>query len=487
MKVTADYFTVLTTAGEPAARKWAVELAEFRRGLQALVPVSVERLRPVTVVLFKSDRAMEPYLPLENGQPARIGGLFVRTNDLNTIMLSLARPERETRHVIFHEAVHWHLGALGQSLPLWLSEGLAELFATFEVADATRCQIGSPLPGHVAQLDGSRLLPLAQLVATQPGSVLYNETRRGNIFYAESWALVHLLLLGDGAEGGARLKRYIELQRSALTPDAAFRTAFGGSYEQVEARLRAYMRERNFRPESRPHAEAGVACVVSAVSAGEVELTKGSLLAGSRDAATGEAYLRRATELMPRDPRAWELLGISLATRAAATTDGKLMDQAAAYFRRAIAVSPRQWSSYEGLAGLVYSMATFQPDDATTLAHGLALAPDNRSIEVGLAACEIRAGNPAAGRQRLERICALDPERATSASRYALRILTREHYKTDLAEVEKLAGASRFHEAVAVLDRALARDLAAADRQVMMGLRRGLSEIVKATPAAAVR
>ncbi|HEY1109913.1 MAG TPA: hypothetical protein VGE76_14790, partial [Opitutaceae bacterium] len=68
-KVTSPYFTILTPAGESTAREWAVELEEFRRGMQAFVPVPVDKLRPVTVVLFATEKAMEPYLPLENGHP----------------------------------------------------------------------------------------------------------------------------------------------------------------------------------------------------------------------------------------------------------------------------------------------------------------------------------------------------------------------------------------------------------------------------------
>ena len=145
IKVTAEYFTILTAAGEPVARKWAIELEQFRRGLQAIFPTPAERLRPVTVVLFKNDRAMEPFVPLENGRPAKMGGLFVRANDVNTIMVSLARNARETRHVILHEAVHWHLSAREGALPLWLDEGLAEVYATFEVPDAKTYTFGAAL------------------------------------------------------------------------------------------------------------------------------------------------------------------------------------------------------------------------------------------------------------------------------------------------------------------------------------------------------
>lgn len=477
VKVTAEHFTVLTTAGEPVARKWAVELVEFSRALQAMVPVPVEKLRPVTVVLFRNERAMEPYLPRENGQPARIGGLFVRTNDLNTIMLSLAQRERDARHIIFHEAVHWHLDALHQRLPLWLGEGLAELFASFEVTDDTHCQFGVALPAHLDLLNSGRLPPVAQIVATQRGSVLYNESRRGNPFYAGAWALVHFLLLSDGAPGPAALQQFIALQQRGAKDEDAFRAAFGTGYSENETQLRRYLRERRFRAFVRPYASADVTATVAAPPDGEIELARGALLLGARDAATAEPVLRRAAELAPRDPRAWEMLGVTLATQAGA--DGTIVDVAAGHFRRAIELEPQRISSYEGLAGSIYGMATFRPEDATLLAQGLALAPDNLVLEAGVAACEIRAGRSEAGLHRLERVAAHDAGTDSLAHQYAVRILTREKVKAELAEVQRLASERRFRDALSILDRALTRDLTPAERELFVGLRRGLGMLVK--------
>src|SRR4051812_44150580 len=81
LKVSTPHFTVLTAASEAIARARAIELEQFRGALQAALPVPVERLRPVTVVLFKNRRTLEPFLPLENGRPAKIDGYFARTDD----------------------------------------------------------------------------------------------------------------------------------------------------------------------------------------------------------------------------------------------------------------------------------------------------------------------------------------------------------------------------------------------------------------------
>ena len=41
------------------------------------------------------------------------------------------------------------------------------------------------------------LLPIEQLIRVDRNSSLYNEGDRRSVFYAQSWALAHMLLLGE--------------------------------------------------------------------------------------------------------------------------------------------------------------------------------------------------------------------------------------------------------------------------------------------------
>ena len=519
LKVTTDHFTIITPADEAAARKWAAELEQFRRGLQGVVPVDAARLRPVTVVLFKNDKAMEPYVPLEKGRPAKLGGLFVRANDVNTIMLSLARDAAETRHVVFHEAVHWHLSALDGVMPLWLGEGLAELYATFELPDARTYAFGAAMPDYVSLLRGRKILPLAQLLAIDRDSLLYNEGTRANIFYAESWAFVHFLFYGEESPGRASVGRYLDELHAGTAPAEAFRHAFGGDYATVEQRLRRYIRSGTYHKYVYPRtiSEADSRLVVATATPAEIELARGSLLYGARTAEDAEPHLRRAAELAPADPRAWELLGhiaigrrdfdaalpaLARAAAAGSTSylvyhnlpvsrmpatvvpgrlltgaeiDPPVMDLAAADYRKAIALAPAHVPSYEGLAGLIYSMATFRAADVDLLVRGLLLSPGNAMIETGIAAGEIRSGHVAEGRARLARICERNLDRQNAGIQFARRLYTDELLKADLADIERLASENHFDAAMAVADRALARDLEPANRQVVSKARRQLA------------
>ncbi|MES2695571.1 MAG: tetratricopeptide repeat protein [Verrucomicrobiota bacterium] len=515
-KVTSPHFTILTSAGESTAREWATVLEEFRRGMQAIVPVPVDKLRPVTVVLFKTDKAMEPYLPLEKGKPARIGGYFVRANEINVIMLSLDGGDEEVRHTIFHEAVHWHLSAFEGPMPLWLGEGLAELYATFKLTDEKTYTFGAPLTHAIRLLRREPLMPLSRLFGTGTESLLYNEGDRASIFYAQSWALVHFILFGEGSPGRDSIMRYLELLPTAQSADEAFVTAFGTNHGAIEKRLRTYIMRGSYRMHRYPRTTADIAKLlkVSRAAPGDIEQAKGLLLLGAQKTEAAEASLRRAVVLAPKDPRGWELLGqialerkdyteaLEVLTKAMAAGstnylvyhnlgvsyfppsmlpnvafvahDPVQMDKAAASFRMAIQLAPAHVESYEGLAGMMHGMQSQDPGDMDLLARGARLAPNNARIEAGIAAGEFRAGRGKDGRERLERLLAKHGDSEEGGVRFARKMLANEVLKVEMEEIDRLAKQSRFDEALAVVDRGLARDLEAAHRQALETAQRSL-------------
>ena len=51
------------------------------------------------------------------------------------------------RRTIFHEGVHWFLSGTKTRNPVWLDEGLAEVFSTFR-AEKDRAAWGQAIPEH---------------------------------------------------------------------------------------------------------------------------------------------------------------------------------------------------------------------------------------------------------------------------------------------------------------------------------------------------
>ncbi|MDQ2899527.1 MAG: hypothetical protein M3Y07_06965 [Acidobacteriota bacterium] len=75
-------------------------------------------------------------------------------------------------------------------------------------------------------------------------SPLYNEKNRANIFYAESWALTHMLVLSPGY--GPHFTSFLNSFQRGDAPAAAFQQAYGKSIEQVRDDLMQYVRGSRF-------------------------------------------------------------------------------------------------------------------------------------------------------------------------------------------------------------------------------------------------
>ena len=488
--VTMPHFRVLTTASESTARKWAVELERFRVMLHEVVNVPEAMVRPVTVVLFRSERAMRPYQPLEKGQPQELAGLFVNVGDSHAIELSLDGDPAVIRRIIFHEAVHWYSNAAEVPLPMWLEEGVAEVYSTFRVENDGTCTFGDTIPEHLRLLQRHHRWSMPRLVNQQRDSLEYNEGERASQFYAEAWLAAHYLLFGRGTPGRASVARYLQNRATASDPERAFQQSFGVDYAGFGQKLTSYLSDgryslHRYRPP--PDAVTKLPQVRSATEA-DVELALATLLLGARQKRTpeSEAHLQRAVALAPGNPLIWQLRGegalldkqpeeagryFARAVECGSTSyfvhyglavslgedlgrQGFLADSGVARrslseLRRTLQLNPRFVPAYEGLAGLIYAVEESSPADRDLLAQGRRLAPENLTIRAGFAACELKAGNREAGRQGLESVLAESKGVTPELRKLIQGILRADSWLTLTRELEVLFAAARFHEAVA--------------------------------------
>ena len=132
-----------------------------------------------------------------------------------------------------------------RNLPTWLSEGLAEYYSTYDhLREGREATIGRPIESHLVQVGEGRLLPLSELIAVDDSSPLYNEGERRSVFYAQSWALTHMLLLGEPSRVKELSVFMAAIQSGAATADA-WRQAFGAV--DLDRELQQYIRAFAFR------------------------------------------------------------------------------------------------------------------------------------------------------------------------------------------------------------------------------------------------
>lgn len=311
LELRTPHFRVISEVAERRTREWAIEFELFRRGMSLVMPVNPAWVDPVTLVLFSSDRRMRPFKMVENGQPAGVAGFFTQAGGQKIIAVSVEGSRDRVRELVFHEAVHWHLSAADRPRPMWLDEGLAEVFGNFRLSGDTFV-IGAFRPDFMRHVQVAKPLPFAQMMALGSAGLNYNGAHADQtaLFYHQAWLMVHELIFGSKGVGYQSLRAYLMTPPQYPDPTEDFARGFGVESARMDARLADYLaRGRFFRlifPFNRKTVDAGFVLLPN--PGPEVDLTLGNLLAGVGRPVDAEPYLLRATAGLPEDARVAEAM-----------------------------------------------------------------------------------------------------------------------------------------------------------------------------------
>jgi tetratricopeptide (TPR) repeat protein len=254
MQLRTPHFTLFSNASERAARGIGLDLERLRSALSQLNP-GLELTSPVPtwIYVFKNTSSFQPYRPVYQGKVKSVEGFFYSHPYGNYVAIN-ADPRDEPTEIVYHEYLHHVLGNNYPMIPLWLNEGLAEYYSTFQVA-GDEARIGLPIPEHVVWLSRNAMIPLRELVSVDTDSREYNEGNRRGVFYAQSWAFVHYLL-ATTPERREQTATYLRNLFSGMSSDEALERAFG-DITVLERDLRAYVQRRVFNSLRLPVAQDG--------------------------------------------------------------------------------------------------------------------------------------------------------------------------------------------------------------------------------------
>lgn len=243
IQVHSPHFTVASNSNEKQARRVADQFERMRAVFHVLLPhAELDPGAPIMVLAVNGDkefRSLEPEVYLAKGQ-LKLGGLFLRTEDKNFILMRLDAEWEHPYSVVYHEYTHLLMSKSAEWLPLWLNEGLAEFYQNTDIHEKD-VLLGQPSIDNTMWLRQNRLLALPILFAVDHNSPYYHEENKGSIFYAESWALVHYLRVKDFKERTNRLGDYAELLARKTDPIGAATTAFG-DLNKLQQQLDLYVR-----------------------------------------------------------------------------------------------------------------------------------------------------------------------------------------------------------------------------------------------------
>ena len=224
--------------GESRLRMVGTQFEGFREALTRLLSSRVTTTAvPTVVVVFPDEKSFDPFKPVFQGKKVDIGGLFVPRQNINYILIG---PDRgpDALRAVFHEYAHLVVDNVLPGLPVWMNEGLAEYYSSFEIGnDGRAVTFGRPIDSHLRELFSETWMPINELVATAHDSPQYNENSRRGVFYAESWLLVHMLLLGK-PDRTPQFSAYAKELSTGAAAEAAWHRQFDDT--DIYKSLRAY-------------------------------------------------------------------------------------------------------------------------------------------------------------------------------------------------------------------------------------------------------
>ncbi len=306
------HFNIYSCGAPQSVFKVAGQLEQFCEGYSLLAGAASVASPPVVVMAFPDHESLQPFLPLYNGQPANLAAFFQHGADENLIVLSLAGENGPDMSVVFHEYTHLLLRRNDRIWPLWLKEGMAEIYSTFQTT-GYNAAVALPIEHHLRLLAQQPLLPLGELFAVTHDSPSYNERDRQGMFYAESWLLTQFLFAGDNPNFRARFGQFTTLLRAGQPPVTAFTNALGVALPVIEMELRRYLAQGQFPGVSFALPENIVtlkALATRNLTPVENYFRLGDELLRIDRLDAAETYFREGQKLAPASPVPYEGLGL---------------------------------------------------------------------------------------------------------------------------------------------------------------------------------
>ena len=334
IRVDTENFTLFSNAGQRRSASVGRNLERLRSVLiRSSKGMKFNSPLPTQIYVFKNDASFAPYKIDHDGKPSNLVGYFVASSEGNYVAVDVSAGANSFM-VVYHEYIHYYLGNNVPDVPLWVQEGLAEFYSTFDVR-AGRAEIGRPVENHLLYLSQSKLIPLNELFEIDTSSSDYNEGRRQGTFYAQSWALVHYLLTDEQRRD--RFGDYVTSIARGTDPTEAFQRAFALDYATLEKEIEKYVRRHSFGYYWYD-LEGGLETAeprVQTLERSEALYRLADLLAHHPPVQYGDAerHLRAALELDESNAGAYRTFGVLEAHR------GRYAE-AAGYFEQAVRADP---------------------------------------------------------------------------------------------------------------------------------------------------
>lgn len=183
--------------------------------------------------------------------------VIVGYSDQPDHFLSQADDPAWLRLVLRHEVVHHLLEThYPRKLPIWLGEGLAEYYSTYERSPDGQITFGRALPEQDPLSETEQWLPMRTVIenmAKYPDFRLIpaqTPTKAQRIYYGQSWALAHFIM--DQPEGLASIHRFVDGWEPMIDSEDSFEAAFGLRYDPLLEQVKSDIVRQGGKLRTRP-------------------------------------------------------------------------------------------------------------------------------------------------------------------------------------------------------------------------------------------
>ncbi len=376
------HFEVYTTGGDAVARRALEDFDRVHAYFEQLLRIPALTGPRTHLIVFSSRDEFAPY-----AANAAVQAFYQSSPDGDFIVLPGLG--RDAFRAVAHEYVHLASRRSGRRYPLWLDDGLADYFSTV-TAQGTKLQVGAaPADRQKALGFGVRLMPIEKLFAITRDSAEYTTPSRAALFYAQSWALTHMLITDERYRdhSAALFARLAHGEPAAL----ALTTTYDKPVSAIAGDLTKYALRGYYRTSlidvALPATVATTAASTRTASDFEAGVRMADLLAANP---RHHADARAAFDTLERE-RPDDLLLVESEAMFAVRT--RRFDDARPYLEHAIALNTANARIYVHLADIrsATDHQYFSAEDENALvAKALALAPDDAEVQIQAARSLVR-------------------------------------------------------------------------------------------------
>jgi tetratricopeptide (TPR) repeat protein len=303
------HFELYTTNDETTAYEAVQRFEVLHDFFQQLgMPGGLPNTTPqskVRVIAFRSAREFSAH----QVSPAACA-YYQRTRAGDYIVMQDLEPDHY--QVGVHEYTHFLFRGSGLKLPLWLNEGLAEFYSSLESRNG-QVIVGRPPYGRLRTLRTQSWITLKTLFSAGQASPYYTQADKMAIFYAESWALTHMLAMQS--DYASQFPRLLSLISSGTPALEAVQILYHKNPDQLISDLNDYLQQRQLpvravnlaasRPASYPGEPQSLVSPRAQVDFALADLAAANPYSGLGAAAQLDAVSKR----YPDSPEAEESLG----------------------------------------------------------------------------------------------------------------------------------------------------------------------------------